>query len=399
MPDADRHPSRSTLLGLDGACFFLADMNTGISPFVAAYLGSLGWNPGRIGVALTVGSAASIAGQTPMGAFVDHVRAKRAVLAAAVGLMAVGVVALAAAPRFWVVVICEAVLGGVSTAFTPAITALTLGTVGHAGLDRRTGRNQTFGSAGNVASAVAMGVTAHFVSDRAAFLALVVLLLATWAALPLIRPGEIDHDLARSGGRGDRAAGVFTLLRDRPLAVLLGCTVLYFTANAALLPLAGERVAHGDPARALPFMAECIVVTQASIAVVAAVAGRAAGRFGRKPVIVVAFAALLVRAVLYLMTANRMALIAIQAVEGVQLGTLVVTSILVVADRTRGTGRYNLAQSAVAAAVGVGATLSQAAGGAVARHAGYRGGFAFLSAVAAVALAAVVTFLPETKRD
>jgi hypothetical protein len=45
--------------------FFLADVQTGLGPFLAAYLASSGWNPGRVGYALTFGGLVSVAMQTP----------------------------------------------------------------------------------------------------------------------------------------------------------------------------------------------------------------------------------------------------------------------------------------------------------------------------------------------
>ena len=61
----------------------------------------------------------------------------------------------------------------------------------------------------------------------------------------------------------------------------------------------------------------------------------------------------------------------------------------------RGTGRYNLAQRAIATAQGIGGSLSGLAAGVVVDHFGY--GPAFLAlAAAAVALAVFAVGMPET---
>ena len=48
-------PSRRTLSGLDWLNFFLADVQTGVGPFLAIYLAGYGWDEQRVGIALTVG--------------------------------------------------------------------------------------------------------------------------------------------------------------------------------------------------------------------------------------------------------------------------------------------------------------------------------------------------------
>ena len=47
-------PSRSTRRGLDWLNFFLADVQTGVGPFLAIYLAGYTWNEARVGLALTV---------------------------------------------------------------------------------------------------------------------------------------------------------------------------------------------------------------------------------------------------------------------------------------------------------------------------------------------------------
>ena len=85
-----RKPSHRTLRGLDGLNFFLADVQTGVGPFLAIYLAGYNWNEERVGLALTVGGIAGILAQTPAGAVVDSLRAKWALIGAAVAAVAGG---------------------------------------------------------------------------------------------------------------------------------------------------------------------------------------------------------------------------------------------------------------------------------------------------------------------
>jgi MFS family permease len=69
---------------------------------------------------------------------------------------------------------------------------------------------------------------------------------------------------------------------------------------------------------------------------------------------------------------------------------------LVIADIMRGTGRYNLAQGAVATLQGIGASLSGLLAGVIVDHAGYSMTFLTLGAIAAVALLVFAIGMPET---
>lgn len=87
-------PSVGTLRGLDWLNFFLADVQTGVGPFLAIYLAGYGWNEERVGLALTVGGIAGILAQTPAGALVDQLHQKRTLIAAGVGALALGALLL-----------------------------------------------------------------------------------------------------------------------------------------------------------------------------------------------------------------------------------------------------------------------------------------------------------------
>ena len=82
-------PSAQTLRGLDWLNFFLADAQTGVGPFLAIYLAGYKWNEERVGLALMIGGIAGILTQTPAGALVDHLRSKRALIAAGIIVLAV----------------------------------------------------------------------------------------------------------------------------------------------------------------------------------------------------------------------------------------------------------------------------------------------------------------------
>jgi predicted MFS family arabinose efflux permease len=393
-------PSRGTLRGLDWLNFLLADVQTGVGPFVAIYLAGYWWNEERVGLALTVGGIAGILTQTPAGALVDFLRSKRALVGVAVAALAAGALLIALFPSFWPVLAAQVLIGGTSSVFIPAICAMSLGIVGRAAFDTRQGRNQTFNSAGNVTAALSMGLLGYLVSNRSIFFFVVALAVPTIFVLLLIRPDEIDYDVARGANDGEKAGkaeSVRVLFRDRPLVLFLVCAVMFHFANAAMLPLLGELLAKGRGRSSMLFMSACVVTTQFVITLIASWSGRKAGTWGRKPLLLIAFAVLPIRGVLYTLTANTALLVAIQVMDGVGAGIFGVVSVLVIADLTRGTGRFNLTLGAISTAVGIGAALSQVIAGSIVHHAGYRAGFLFLAGVASAAFAILYFFMPETR--
>jgi MFS family permease len=192
---------------------------------------------------------------------------------------------------------------------------------------------------------------------------------------------------------------VRALAGDHVLLVFMICAFFFHFANAAMLPQLGEMLTKGHRESAAPFMSACIVVTQVVIAISAAAVGRSANAHGRKPLLLLGFGVLPIRGVLYTLTQNTVALIGIQVLDGIANSIFGVVSILVVADRTRGTGRFNLVQGALATAVGIGAALSTTFGGKLIQHYGYRISFLALAAVAAVALVLLWLGVPETRQD
>jgi MFS family permease len=120
---------------------------------------------------------------------------------------------------------------------------------------------------------------------------------------------------------------------------------------------------------------------------------------GRKPLLLLGFGVLPVRALLYTLTHNPESLIAIQILDGVANAIFGVVSILVIADRTRATGRFNLVQGSLATAVGTGAALSTTFGGKLIQHFSYRISFLSLGGIAALAFVLLWTAIPETLRD
>jgi hypothetical protein len=81
---------KKSVHALEATNFFLADVQTGLGPFLAAYLAGAGWEPGRVGMALTKGGIIAVVLQAPAGAIVDQLRSKRLILILASAVLAFG---------------------------------------------------------------------------------------------------------------------------------------------------------------------------------------------------------------------------------------------------------------------------------------------------------------------
>lgn len=125
--------------------------------------------------------------------------------------------------------------------------------------------------------------------------------------------------------------------------------------------------------------------------------GRRASRSKRKPIFLLAFLVLPIRGVLYTLNENPFFLVSVQLLDGVGGGIFGVMQLLVIADLTKGTGRFNLAQGAIGTAVGIGASFSNSLAGFVAKSGGYNASFLSMAAIAAIALVFFWFFMPETR--
>lgn len=401
MSDTTQGKQRS-LWSLEWLNFFLADVQTGLGPFLAAYLASSGWNPGSVGYALTFAGLVRVATQTPAGALIDAVHRKRALLAVNLGVLVAGAFLLMGRLSALSVYSAQFLIGGSGAFLAPTVAAITLGIVGAGAFDKQFGKNQAFNSAGNVFTALLVAYVSYKFGYRAIFVIAALLAIPTLVFLFGVDAKQIDYARARGSIQEQghaKAKGLSSLLDDRVLFCFLVTAFLFHLANAAMLPQLGEMLSKGNPKEAAPFMSACIIVTQLVIAVSAAWIGKRAAAKGRKPLLLLGFGVLPIRGVLYTLTHAAGALIAIQMLDGVANAIFGIVSILVVKDRTQGTGRFNIAAGSLATMVGIGAAASTTLGGMLIQHVGYRASFLGLAGIAVLALALLWFGVPETLSD
>ncbi len=398
-------PSRSSAVrfrpvSLDAINFLLADVRGALGPYLNVFLVTQqDWSQSSVGLMTTIGGLIGLAAQTPAGAAIDATRAKRSAIVLALAVLAFGAIVIFAAPSFWPVLAANTVLAVVGDIFGPAVAALTLGLFAQHQLANRMGRNAAFDHAGNVAIAIVAGGIGWLFGQRAVFLLVPLFAVLASGAVLSIPAAAIDHKRARGAdpdGATQEGSSWRTLIACRPLVVFAVCAMLFHFANAPLLPLVGQKLALANRELATAMMSSCIISAQLVMLPIALLVGRRADKWGRKPILLVGFAILPVRAVLYILSDDSAWLIAVQLLDGVGAGIFGALTPLVVADLMRGTGRYNLALGAVATVQGIGASLSGLAAGLIVDHFGY--GIAFLTsgAVAGIAFLVLVSAMPET---
>lgn len=307
---------------------------------------------------------------------------------------------LALAPSYLLVMFASLLQGVTGGIITPAIGAISLGLVGRRGMSMRTGRNYRYAAGGHAATAALMGLVGAYFAMGSIFIAAAALCIPALIALGLIRPNEIDYARARNAATGARArkpGRVVDLLKNHKLVLFATALMLFQLADASMLPLIGENLATTIPTESSLWISGLIIVPQIVVAIFAPWVGYHSEKRGRKPLLLIGFAAEPLRAALLAFTSGYGFLIVAQLLSGVSGAVIGVLTVLVITDLTAGTGRFNLAQGAVGAAIGIAASLSTLATGFLFQGIGPVGGFIAIAVVAGAATALIWIFVSETK--
>jgi MFS family permease len=393
--------SKQSLRGLDWLNFFIADVQTGFGPFLAVYLTTHAWTQVEIGFVLTIGGIIGLVGQIPGGAIIDAAPRKRRLAAIAVAGIGASALAIAVWPILPIVLAAKMLHSAASCLVAPAIAAISLGLVGRKGLGERLGRNARFASVGAGVAAALMGVIGYELSNRAVFLVTAAFAIPTVFALAQIRREDMDpvraSGVSRIAPPPEPQRRILVLLENRPLLIFAACLMLFYLANAAMLPLIAGLVTMRAEESASVMIAACMVVPQIVVALVSPWVGRQADLWGRRPLMLLAFAALIARGILFAIASHPYALVAIQVLDGLSAAVFAIMLPLVAADVTRGTGHFNLTQGILGSAMGIGASLSTTLAGYLADSFGGPAAFLGLAAIALVGLVLLWMTLPETK--
>jgi MFS family permease len=377
----------------------MAAAQTGFGAFLSVYLTEEKWTQTDIGLALSIGTVAAILTRLPAGALVDAIHSKRDPIAAALILLAASALLLAAWPAIlpvWLALILHAFSGSV---LAPAIAAITLSICGHNAFGERLGSNARYASLGNAAAATLLGAAAT-VAYRAVFLATAAMVVPALLALYWIKPQinpEHDHPaLLHPKVRKQRYGHAWQIFYRRNLHVFAICVVLFHLSNGYMLPLAlNELALRGGEAGWV--ISATVVVPQALVALLSPWTGRKAQSWGRRPLLLIGFAALPLRALLFATLPSGPWLVLFSVLDGVSATVFGIMLPLVAADLTRNTGYLNLAIGSLGLAASIGATLSTIMAGWIADHFSPHAAFLALAAAGAASVLLIWLGMKETR--
>lgn len=388
----DLHPRKLDLLNLT-----MVDVNGGLRPYLNVFLlVHRDWSATTVGLVTTVAGLIGVALQAPLGAAVDAVRDKRLAIVAALIFASLGAAAIAIWPYFWPVLVAFTLLTAAGSSFTPTVAGLTLGIFPKSRLAGRMGRNSAWYRGGNVVIAVLIALVGYGFPDRAVFFLVPALSFLAAAAVLSIPRDIVGQEMAKAvKPEGGGAASAWRLLvGSRSLLVFAGAIFLFQLANGPLASLVGQKISLAHPDWSAAITSTTIIAAQIVMLPMAILVGRLADGWGRKPIIVFAFAMLPVRALLYTVSDDPIWLFAVQTLEGVSTGLYSAIKPLILSDLVDDKARYNLVSGAVATVQGIAIALSNVLAGGIVDWSGFGAAFC-VSAAIGTASALLLTRMPE----
>ena len=395
--------SQQSRVGLNALNFFSAALQTGFGPYVAVWLIQQGWSQTDVGVALSVGTLAGLAGQLPGGWLVDAVHGKRALTAAALAATGVAALILAFLPYLVPVWLAEIIHALAACIITPAIAAMTLRLCGHTAYSERLGVNGRYASLGNAVAAGLLGLCAWVLPEQAVFVVTALLVVPAVWAVATMRHEDCTEDDTHAAVKhpSDRPQHrrPWHIFGESGLHAFALCAVLFHISNAAMLTVALNALA-GRVRNTDAIVSAAILVPQLVGAAISPYMGTLAQRLGRRPVLLAGFAALPLRGLLLagLFATHPAAtpLLVFQSLDAVSATVFGLMVPLIAADVTRQSGYMNLAIGSIGLAVGIGATISTALAGWMADVAGVPGTLFGLAMVGCAAVLLAWWTMPET---
>ncbi|SDR30515.1 MFS transporter [Pseudovibrio sp. Tun.PSC04-5.I4] len=387
-----------------GTNFFAGDVVGGLGPYLAIYLlAGLQWSPGSIGIVLAIGSLTTVAFQTPAGAFIDNTSSKRLLLASCALLIGAATLSILLFSQYQIIIYVAQILMGIAIAFVgPCIAAITLGISGPEHFTVQMGANQAANHSGNVFAALLGAGLALWISAEGVFWLVAMMAIGMAICVGMVDGSKINHNAARGGlthssNDGDEPSALATVLSDKRLVTLVMCVFMFHFANAAMLPLVSQKLSINSNVNiGIAFVSACIIVAQFWMVLMSLLCAAKADAWGRKPLFLLAFFILPIRGLLFMWLEDPYALISVQSLDGIANGIFGVIILLIAADLTHGTGRFNLVQGALAAVVGIGSAFSNLIAEEIVQFFGYAPAFITLASLALVGGFMYLILMPET---
>ena len=387
-------PGRLPFLAIN---FLVGDIQTGIMPLLAVDLAySLHWKAGRVGEVLAFGNLALLLAQPIGGMIADRLREKRFTFLFASTLFAWGCLALLGHPSLTRVLLAQGFIGVSTAVMIPVLSAMAMGLAGKERFPHVMGLAQGANHTGSVAGALIVGFLARHWNPEIVFLFYGLSAFIGGLVALFIPRGAIDPLLSREARPDGRIVSLQALLKP-PVLLFFLTIFLFFVANTAMLPLAGEKLASRLPEPPGEVIAWAIVVTQTVMTVLSLLTPFLLRLVGSRPVFLVCLLLLPARGFFLSVAHTQTEILEIQILDGIATGILSVLLPVLVSDIAKGSGRFNAMIGFMGAMISAGGFLSQIVAGHLAELAGIDRTFLVLAAIAGVAFLLGVTGAGRTR--
>ena len=299
-------------------------------------------------------------------------------------LFALGCFALPGHPSLIRVLLAQGLIGVSTAVMIPVLSAMAMGLAGKERFPHVMGLAQGANHTGSVAGALIVGFLAHHWNPDAVFLFYGISAFLGGLMALLIPRGSIDPLLSREARPDGHILSMGTLLKA-PVLLFFLTIFLFFVANTAMLPLAGEKLANRLPEPPGEVIAWAIVVTQAIMTALSLLTPFLLRLVGSRPIFLLCLLLLPARGFFLSVAQTQREILEIQILDGIATGILSVLLPVLVSDIARGSGRFNAMIGLMGAMISAGGFLSQILAGHLAEFAGIDRTFLVLSAIAAIA--------------
>lgn len=386
-----------SLIGLNAINFFQAEMVGVVLPVMGVFLREHGWRYDSIGMATAIAGLGTLLLQTPAGIVTDRVSSRRGLFAGAAIVTGACFASIPLFPNGRGLVDGFLFLSGAAQSFfAPLLGALALALVGHAALNRTAGTNQGWNHAGNIVAAVSAIGLVRWLGVSSVFYAVGVSSLLAAGSVFAIRSKDVDEHLATGLTEKQSATGSWQdPLRDRSVLFLLISIFLFHLANAPVLPAVALYVKQLGGSDSL--MTATVLTAQLVMVPVSMLAGRYGERWGRKPMMLIAFWILPLRILSYALVKEPRTVVWLQGLDGIGAGIYGVVVIALAADLTRGKGRFNTLAGLFATALATGGVVGPVISGVLVQRVGFKITFSAFAALAVVGAMVFTICVPETK--
>lgn len=390
-------------IGLYGA-YFLGLSGIGFTlPYLPLYLRQEGMSDRTIGIISTLAALAGLA-QFPIGVWSDRIKWRKPFLVVLLAVLAFATWLLQGAHgtawlAFLVILFAE---NGICRATAESLfgaEVAQLATPGHVGT--ALGILRFWKPLGIIVVALLGSVLAENFGIGSILLPLAgVQALAVVAAL-LIHEGrasESSGTVPRPSQNGEEPRSNSLGLKDRAVWAFVLAMILFHVANSpggVYLGLFLKTDLHASDS----LLSYAFIIGMVVWMLVVRPVGRMADRLGRKPLLVVGWAAMTLRLILVAVAQAPWQVLVSQVLDGMAQGFFIVVAAAWMTDRLADHKRVGEAQVLVGSALVTGSAIGPTLSGLVVEDLGYRGMFWLLAGIGMVATMIVVALVPESLRQ